>query len=70
MIEKNKCPSCKHIYEVSWDDDDSEYYEDNETWDDDQSYEDELYPEYCPFCGIHREYGGECDSYDDAYDDK
>ena len=70
MIEKNKCICCKHIYEVSWDDDDnSEYYTDDETWEKDESYEDALYPEYCPFCGIHREYSGECDSYDE-FDDK
>lgn len=67
MIEKNKCTSCKHVYEISWDDD-AEYYNDDESWEDDDSFEDELYPEYCPFCGIHREYGSESDSYDDVFD--
>lgn len=67
MIEKNKCPSCKYIYEVAWDDDDESYYADDESnlWSRDNSYDDELYPEYCPFCGLHREYGGEEDASDD-----
>ena len=64
MIEQNKCPGCKYIYEISWDDDSREYYSDVIEDDTDESYEEELYPEYCPFCGIHREYGGEEDSYD------
>jgi len=67
MIEKNKCTCCKHIYEIMWDDDSDEYYSDC-IEDDDDTYIEELYPEYCPFCGIHREYGGEedgCDSFGD-----
>jgi hypothetical protein len=50
-----------------WDDDSDEYYSDC-IEDDDDTYIEELYPEYCPFCGIHREYGGEedgCDSFGD-----
>lgn len=68
MIEKNKCTTCKHVYEVSWDDDTDTYCNDDDSWETDESYEDELYPEYCPFCGIHREY----DDTDllDEFDDK
>ena len=69
MIEKNKCTCCKFIYEVIWDDDTQEYYSDSIEDDDDFSYNEELYPEYCPFCGVHREYGGEEDSYD-IFEDK
>lgn len=68
MIEQNKCPKCRYSYEVSWDDD-ANYYNDNDDWDNDNTCDEELYPEYCPFCGIHREYGNECDSYDDIFND-
>lgn len=64
MIETNKCPGCKHVYEIIWDDDNNEYYNDIE--EDDMFDElEELYPEYCPFCGIHRDYNSEVDSSDD-----
>jgi|688.fasta_scaffold91245_8 hypothetical protein len=67
MIETNKCPGCKHVYEIVWDDDNSEYYNDNEDEDELDQFDEseELYPEYCPFCGIHRDYNGEVDSSDD-----
>lgn len=65
MIEKNKCVTCKTIYEIVWDDDDSDYYSSAIEDDDDFEYADDVYPQYCPFCGLHREYGGEEDSYDD-----
>jgi hypothetical protein len=66
MIEKNKCPFCKSIYEISWDDSRDDYYNSHLEDDDDCSYDpdEELYPEYCPFCGEYGEYGGESDSYD------
>jgi hypothetical protein len=69
MIEKKKCTCCSYVYEISWDDESDHYY--NEDRDDDCESDDkeELVPEYCPFCGVHREYGGEGDSYDD-FDDK
>jgi hypothetical protein len=64
MIENNRCPKCKYVYEVSWDDEDDKYY-----CDDEEDFEDlereELYPEYCPFCGTYRIYGTEDDSRDD-----
>jgi len=61
MVENNKCPKCHYIYEVSWDDSIDEYY--NEDINSDLSIElDELYACYCPFCGIHRDYGTEPDS--------
>jgi len=62
MIETNKCPGCKHVYEIIWDDDNTEYYNDVE---DEFDELEELYPEYCPFCGIHRNYNTEVDSSDD-----
>lgn len=68
MIEKNKCICCKNVYEIIWDDDSDEYYADSIENDEDYDYDDESYPEYCPFCGVHREYGGEddgCDSFSD-----
>lgn len=65
MIEKNKCPCCKYIYEIIWDDDMTEYYSDSVECED--VFDEELYPEYCPFCGIHREYGGEDDGDHEDY---
>ena len=52
-----------------WDDDTDDYYADSIEDDDDSICEDEQYPEYCPFCGVHREYGGEEDGYD-SFGDK
>jgi hypothetical protein len=65
MIETNKCPRCKHIYEIIWDDDSSEYYNDVEEDTDEFGEFDELYPCHCPFCGIQRDYNSEVDSCDD-----
>lgn len=65
MIETNKCPGCKHVYEIIWDDDNTEYYNDIEDDEDEFDELEELYPEYCPFCGIHRNYNSEVDSSDD-----
>ena len=65
MIETNKCPGCKHVYEIIWDDDNSEYYNDVEEDEDHFDELEELYPEHCPFCGIHRNYNSEVDSCDD-----
>lgn len=63
MIETNRCPKCKYVYEISWDDETDKYYsDDNEDFEDLER--EELYPEYCPFCGIHRIYGSEDDSCD------
>jgi hypothetical protein len=69
MIEKNKCACCKNVYEIMWDDETDDYYSDSIENDDDSICEDEQYPEYCPFCGVHREYGGEEDGYD-SFNDK
>jgi len=66
MIEENTCPRCKYSYELIWDDSDELFDEDDQ--DTDQLPEEELYPEYCPFCGLHRVYGGELDGYDDSLD--
>ena len=64
MNENNRCPKCKYVYELIWDDDDDQYYCDDE--DDYGDLErDELYPEYCPFCGTHHLYGTEGESDDD-----
>ena len=64
MNENNRCPHCKYVYELIWDDDDDQYYCDDE--DDYGDLErDELYPEYCPFCGTHHLYGTEGESDDD-----
>lgn len=65
MIETNKCPKCLNIYDVSWDDreerdDDNEELENLPEFDEQDSF-----PQYCPFCGIHREYCGEEDGSDD-----
>jgi hypothetical protein len=67
MLEKNKCPSCKCIYEVSWDDRIVSYNIDDD--DDDVDFSDsECEPQYCPFCGTHCEYS-DIDIDDDDYDD-
>lgn len=60
MVISNICSCCKYRYEVTWDDD--AHYENAEVSED---WDDELYPEYCPFCGVHREYFGESDESDD-----
>jgi hypothetical protein len=64
MVEKNRCPKCRYVYEVSWDDNDDSYYCDDVD-DTNDIIEEDLYPEYCPFCGTHHHYGTEGDSYDD-----
>jgi CRISPR/Cas system-associated protein Cas10 (large subunit of type III CRISPR-Cas system) len=63
MIENNRCSKCKYVYEVSWDDEDDKYYCDEDGYEDLER--EELYPEYCPFCGTHRAYGNEGDSFED-----
>jgi len=66
MVENNRCPKCKYVYEVSWDDEDDKYYcDDTEDGEEDDLEHEELYPEYCPFCGTHHLYGTEGDSYDE-----
>ena len=64
MLEHNKCPKCKYVYEISWDD--SADYTSNIDEDDEDNYDEaeELYPEFCPFCGTHRTYGTEDDSFE------
>lgn len=61
MVKRNKCSCCNYIYEVVWDDSIDDYYDDvennSEYEDNNYSYEnDELYAEYCPFCGTHQNY--------------
>lgn len=66
MIEQNKCPKCKYIYEITWDDDTSEYYN---TEDSEFNIElEDLVPCFCPFCGVHRDYGTEEDSSEYIWD--
>lgn len=65
MLETNKCPACKHVYEITWDDDNTEYFHDVDEYEDTVDEFEELYPEFCPFCGIHRDYTSECDSCDE-----
>jgi len=67
MLEENTCPRCKYTYELLWDDSDELF--DDENQDIDFIPDEELTPEYCPFCGIHRKYGGEIDAYDDSLDE-
>jgi hypothetical protein len=63
MIENNNCPKCKYVYEITWDDDSDKYYNDYDEELIDEVTE-ELYPEYCPFCGTHRDYCSEEDASD------
>jgi hypothetical protein len=56
MIEKIKCKCCSYKYEVIWGDTDDDYYEDEEDKEEVDKDEEELFPEYCPFCGSHCEY--------------
>ena len=66
MFETNKCPKCKYIYEVSWDDaDDDEYFTDDEDFVNDSFEKEDLDPCFCPFCGINRVYGSEDDGEDE-----
>jgi len=63
MIESNKCTKCKYVYELTWDDEGDKYYNNHDD-DLDEDYDDDLYPEYCPFCGLHKNYCDEEDSSD------
>lgn len=53
-IEK-ECPCCGAVYKVSF----VQPERDQEDWDvQDETFEDEseeLYPEFCPFCGCHED---------------
>lgn len=64
MIVSNKCTKCKYVYELTWDDEGDKYYNDYDEQDEDDDYDDDLYPEYCPFCGLHKNYCDEEDSSD------
>lgn len=61
MIISNKCTQCKYAYEITWDDAADKYYSDD---DEDEDFEEELYPETCPFCGLHKNYCDEEDASD------
>lgn len=62
MTENNRCTKCKYVYELLWDDTNDDYYNDEDEDDFSSVENEELYPEYCPFCGTHRAYGTENDS--------
>lgn len=64
MIISNKCSKCKYVYELTWDDEGDKYYNDRDDDYDDDLYDDDLYPEYCPFCGLHKNYCDEEDASD------
>lgn len=57
MIHEKECPNCGMVYEIRADvldisDQTEEWSIDEETFEDEM---DEIYPEYCPFCGSHEE---------------
>lgn len=65
MIETNKCPKCLNVFTVEWEDREEIADEEDENSSIADFDEEESYPQYCPFCGTHREYCGEDDLADD-----
>lgn len=57
MNDSFRCACCNTHYEISWDDNEECYYSEVEDTDNDLTdYDNDFYPEYCPFCGTHVSY--------------
>jgi hypothetical protein len=51
--QEHKCNFCRGQYEVCWDDDPVAFSSGVEDDTDHNDYDEESFPEYCPFCGTH-----------------
>jgi len=59
MIDLKKCTECTLTFEVLWDDTTEIYSAEVEDTDRDPTdFDDDPFPIYCPFCGIHIGYDG------------
>ena len=59
MITDKRCSNCNASYEIAWDDNEEASFSDVEDTDMDyDDYDQEEFPQYCPFCGSHESYDG------------
>lgn len=60
MNTDHRCTNCNQRYEISWEDNECQYFEEVEATDrDHDDFDKEEFPQYCPFCGTHNSYDGE-----------